>query len=294
MPKEYTVDGAQLECDKGTKPSNLKVSKRTVLLGGKFKANIGDCTPYDNVPPFCMCNSKTNPEVIAANGAPVACTPTCTEWCGGKSDVLVQGQRALLTGDTAFCPFGAGIIKVKTSGQEGGTQGQNSETQLTSTPIFSKTFDDWDDMKAAHKGTVVAFVKNNKPLGAPVPKKWLNKGGKLTIEELPNGKKVWHYTSTSGATVPYVPVPPPPHIKFTSEYLHPDEDIACFSIGEFTGDRGSDMVKVLAKLKTMNVDSVPKGYIVHHDIESGAIQLVREDVHSEFSHYGGHYYNKKQ
>ena len=118
MPKEYAVEGAQLECDKGTKPSNLKVSsKRTVLLGGKFKANIGDCTPGDNVPPFCMCNSKTNPEVIAANGAPVACTPTCTEWRGGKSDVLVQGQRALLTGDTAFCPFGAGIIKVKTSGQ---------------------------------------------------------------------------------------------------------------------------------------------------------------------------------
>jgi type II secretory pathway pseudopilin PulG len=32
----------------------------------------------------------------------------------------------------------------------------------------SETFDNWDDMKDAHRGTVTRFMKDNKPLGSPV------------------------------------------------------------------------------------------------------------------------------
>ena len=114
MPKEYAVEGAQLECDKGTKPSNLKVSpKRTVMTGGKLDANIGDCEPIENVPPFGMCKSPVNPNVIANKGAPVPCTPTCKKWLGGKSDVFIQGQRALMMGDTTVCPAWRGNNKGK-------------------------------------------------------------------------------------------------------------------------------------------------------------------------------------
>jgi len=119
MSKEYAVMGARLECTHGTAPSNLVIlPNRTVTLTGKLKANISDCKPMVNVMPFGMCQSPTNPGVIAAAGAPVPCTPACSIWMGGKPDTLVQGMPALLTGDKAVClpPF-AGMIEVKDSGQ---------------------------------------------------------------------------------------------------------------------------------------------------------------------------------
>lgn len=37
-------------------------------------------------------------------------------------------------------------------------------------------------------------------------------------------------------------------------------------------------------------DSVPyiDGYVVHHDIENGILQLVVESIHAEFTHIGGY------
>ena len=76
-----------------------------------------------NVMPFGMCDSKTNPAVIAATAAaqgvhtPVPCTPACSIWMGGKTDLLVAGKPALQEGDSAVCPLGAGKIEVKDSGQ---------------------------------------------------------------------------------------------------------------------------------------------------------------------------------
>ena len=124
MAKEYVVMGARLECPFGTAPSNLVVLPvRTVQLGGKFKANINDCAPFVNVPPFAMCKSMTNPAVASATAAnrgtltPMPCTPTCSVWIGGKPDLLIQNIPALMKGDKAVCPLGAGMIEVKESGQ---------------------------------------------------------------------------------------------------------------------------------------------------------------------------------
>ena len=115
---EYVVMGARLECIHGTAPSNLIIlPNRTVSLTGKLRANIGDCKPMVNVMPFAMCKSPTNPGVIAAMGSPIPCTPTCSIWLGGKTDVLVQGMPALMTNDRAICPLGMGDITIKDSGQ---------------------------------------------------------------------------------------------------------------------------------------------------------------------------------
>ena len=32
----------------------------------------------------------------------------------------------------------------------------------------------------------------------------------------------------------------------------------------------------------------PDGYALHHDVENGVMQLVRDDYHKEFTHAGGH------
>ncbi|WP_074960248.1 HNH endonuclease [Ruminococcus albus] len=40
----------------------------------------------------------------------------------------------------------------------------------------------------------------------------------------------------------------------------------------------------------MGYDEVSAGYVVHHSIENGIIQLVDQAIHSEFSHYGGVYF----
>ena len=137
MAKEYTVLGAQLKCPMGTAPSSLIVlPQHRVQLGGKFKANIGDCAPMVNVPPFGLCKSMANPAVAAATAAnkgaltPMPCTPTCSIWIGGKTDLLIDGMPALMKGDKAVCPLGASMIEVKDSGQSGGGKKGNAPARL--------------------------------------------------------------------------------------------------------------------------------------------------------------------
>ena len=91
-------------------------------------------------------------------------------------------------------------------------------------------------MKDAYKGKVTKFLKGNKPKGSPIPKNWFEKGGTLEIETLDDGSQIWKYTSAKGDTVPYINQ----QVKFPKQYMFPDEDIAEFSIGKFTGDRELD------------------------------------------------------
>lgn len=118
----------------------------------------------------------------------------------------------------------------------------------------------------------------------------------MTIELLDDGTQIWKYTK-DGMTVSYVPKLVNNEmqnvIEFPNEYLHFDKDIAQFSIeGGFTGNRNLDRQLAIEYLKTEGYDTIPTGYILHHDIEDGVFQLVRKDVHETFSHYGGFYYNK--
>ena len=137
-------------------------------------------------------------------------------------------------------------------------------------------------MKDAYKGTITQFVKENKPKYSPDIKKWFDNGGSIEIQDI-DGKQIWTYTSAAGDSVPYIDG----YIKFPDKYLNPT--IKSVDIGEFTGDRGKDIDKMLAILEEhYGITEIPEGYIVHHDIENGILQLVDENIHAEFTHIGGH------
>ena len=124
MAKEYVISGATLKCSMGDSTSKLVVLPTSrVKLKGKPKANITDCKPMVNVKPLGKCKSMINPAVAAATAAaqgklqPMPCTPMCSIWIGGKTNDLVGKKPALMKGDKAVCPLGAGMIQVKDSGQ---------------------------------------------------------------------------------------------------------------------------------------------------------------------------------
>jgi len=131
MPKEYVVDGASLECGMGDSSATLAVLPlHRVKLTDKLKANIGDCAPFVNVPPFGQCQSMANPAVAAATAAnygkltPVPCTPACSSWIPSKTDYLLDGMNPLMDSDKALCPLGAAMIKVTDSGQGDSKEGE--------------------------------------------------------------------------------------------------------------------------------------------------------------------------
>lgn len=41
-------------------------------------------------------------------------------------------------------------------------------------------------------------------------------------------------------------------------------------------------------MEDYGLEKVPDGYIPHHDVIDGVIKFVREDIHSQFTHIGGH------
>lgn len=120
----YVCSSAQMKCSMGTTPAALTVlPARTVLLAGKPKANISDNQPMVNIAPFGMCRSIANPTVASATAAamgtltPMPCVPnTPAPWIGGKTNVLVQGQPALLDNCKLQCIW-AGTIEFVTNGQ---------------------------------------------------------------------------------------------------------------------------------------------------------------------------------
>ena len=169
------------------------------------------------------------------------------------------------------------------AGKAGKTAGKVGESGSS-----SNKFSNWDDMKDAYKGKVTKFLKGNKPKGSPIPKNWFEKGGTLEIETLDDGSQIWKYTSAKGDTVPYINQ----QVKFPKQYMFPDEDIAEFSIGKFTGDRELDKKAALEFLRSEGYDEIPDGYVLHHDYENGKMQLIEEEIHRIFTHYGGNYYNK--
>jgi hypothetical protein len=124
MPKEYVYMGAALKCPFGSAESKLMMTpQHRVQSGGKMKANIGDAKPFVNIMPFGTCKSMANPTVAAATAAAqgvlqqMPCTPVCTVWIGGKTNVLLDGMPALMKNDKLLCSFGQGMIEIKDSGQ---------------------------------------------------------------------------------------------------------------------------------------------------------------------------------
>lgn len=124
----------------------------------------------------------------------------------------------------------------------------------------------------------------NKPKNSPNINNWLNNGGTVTTN--PSGN-IWTYTDTSGKSVQYIN----DRVIFPAEAKHPV--IKDISIGSFTGDRNLDKRLYLEQLKKLyGLNSIPDGYVVHHDTTDGVLQLVKEDYHKEFLHRGGHSLHK--
>ena len=112
-----------MQCSFGVAPSTLVVLPANRVLTGTPAATIMDGKPIVNVPPFGMCNSPSNPQVIAATAAalgvltPMPCVPvTPAPWVPGSPTVLIGGIPALNNTSKLMCAW-AGVIQITNAGQ---------------------------------------------------------------------------------------------------------------------------------------------------------------------------------
>lgn len=129
MADSYVVSKAKIKCSYGDKISTLTVfPDRTIWLTGEPQANISDHAPMRNIAPFGKCHTVAYPPTGSATAAnhgkltPMPCVPnTPFPWMGGKSDVLLKGQPALLKSCRLNCIYG-GLITITHDGQSSGNQ----------------------------------------------------------------------------------------------------------------------------------------------------------------------------
>ncbi|WP_392563594.1 HNH endonuclease [Orbus wheelerorum] len=122
-----------------------------------------------------------------------------------------------------------------------------------------------------------------KPSYSPEPTKWLEKGGKVKIED-----NIWIYTNKNGKSIIYETKNingSNVYMPNFKNYLHPNKNIAQVDIGKFSGNRNKDIQVFLEKT---GLDEIPSGYTLHHSQPNGIVQLVETAIHREFTHIGGH------
>lgn len=102
-------------------PVPLTATPGTVNDVQQAIATVMDFKPMVNIPTFGMCNSPSDPAVIAATAAalgvhtPAPCIPKTTgPWSPGSSSVTVSGMAALMDSDKCMCSS-QGQITIKTS-----------------------------------------------------------------------------------------------------------------------------------------------------------------------------------
>lgn len=120
---QVVCQGASLMCSFGAAPSTLNVLPANRVLTATPIATIMDNKPMVNILPFGMCNSPSNPQVIAATAAklgvftPMPCIPvTAAPWVPGSPTVLVSNFPALNNTSKCMCNWG-GIIQINAPGQ---------------------------------------------------------------------------------------------------------------------------------------------------------------------------------
>ena len=112
---ELVKNKALAQCSMGTGPGAVMVLRpRTVKLTGE---NAGDDSEK-GISACGNCTSINNPAVVAADGAPVPCTPmpATFKWDGLSTVVKMNGSPALLSGSTLKCYFG-GKMSIVDAGQ---------------------------------------------------------------------------------------------------------------------------------------------------------------------------------
>ncbi len=121
---KQVVSGAPLKCSMGLAPSSLVVLPvRRTNVEKRPAATIMDYVPLSNIPPFGLCNSSTNPAVIAATAAasgvhtPAPCIPAITApWTPGGVTVNIGAITALNNTSRCFCLW-AGVVSITNAGQ---------------------------------------------------------------------------------------------------------------------------------------------------------------------------------
>jgi hypothetical protein len=115
---QLVVNGALLRCTFGLAPSSLVVIPSAMVNGTNMPAaTIMEKNPMVNIMPFGMCTAPSNPQVIAAQGAPVPCVPVIpAPWVVGSPTVLVGKKPALNSTSQCVCTW-AGMITVTQAGQ---------------------------------------------------------------------------------------------------------------------------------------------------------------------------------
>lgn len=116
--------GAMLQCSFGVAPSSLVVLPTSMVMTSNVPAaTIMDNVPMMNVMPFGMCNSPSNPQVIALTAAalgvftPAPCVPvTPAPWVPGGPTVMIGNMPALDSNSKLMCIW-AGVIQITNPGQ---------------------------------------------------------------------------------------------------------------------------------------------------------------------------------
>ena len=121
---QLVVMGAMLKCTFGVAPSSMMVTPEKRVNGVNMPAaNIMDNVPMKNIMPFGMCQSPTNPAVIAATAAafgvftPAPCIPVTTApWVPGAAITKIKNLPAVNSTCTLMCTW-LGVITVTNAGQ---------------------------------------------------------------------------------------------------------------------------------------------------------------------------------
>jgi hypothetical protein len=123
---DFVVNTAQIKCSQAMPPGKgvLTVLPTAFVDAGNMPvATVMDFKPLVNIPTFGMCNSNTNPAVIAATSAasgvhtPAPCVPVVTSpWTPGSAKTSV-GKFAALTKDSKCMCSWAGQITIESEGQ---------------------------------------------------------------------------------------------------------------------------------------------------------------------------------
>ena len=113
MPQKVT-QSAQLQCDKGTKLSELKVTSQNFSsFENKLIATEQDAKPNENIMPFGNCKARYNQ----------ACTPQTQKWDKPTQNDEINGMKIVLETSECICKTG-GKITIIDKGHSGKTEAE--------------------------------------------------------------------------------------------------------------------------------------------------------------------------
>ncbi len=105
----YVVEGATLTCTLGSCQNQLQIpNNHQIYINGKKRANIADHAGGANIMSFGTCSRSVPP--------PPCIMATSMKWVGGKDNVLVDSEPALLNVSINLCTCG-GVISIVNDGQ---------------------------------------------------------------------------------------------------------------------------------------------------------------------------------